>query len=149
MADKTAAADKDVSSDAELQALALDLFRTGRNAMGSPKQIAIKCFRDAAAFRDVMRQIMSNEIDVFFEDNNPLDQAHAPNLKKTHPLNLMSQAWGSIEKVRNTLAALEAAPTDTIYDLYGWGAQEVSIARFHFPEVIRKAEKAKQVAVSK
>lgn len=117
----------------DLTAIALKLF-TARMAHSqcTPEALVRTCFRDAKAFITGAADILTSGVDVFAEDNNPLDVAFAPNLKKTHPLNLMSRAWGDLKLVQNALAELEANPVAESYEPYGWGKPEVNQARVLF-----------------
>lgn len=130
------------NSDAELKAVALELFKASRVAGVSAQQIATRCFKDASAFLEVSTKVLSGSVDIFAEDNNPLDEAFAPNLKKTHPINLMSREWGSLEKVREVLSDLDQNPKLESYEKYGWGLPEVNQARMLFPAKLAKAKLA-------
>jgi hypothetical protein len=131
----------------DVTAVALELFKE-RSAQGgfSPKQLAIDCFRDATIFTEVAEEVLTEGIDLSSDDANPLDVAFAPNLKKTHPINLMSRAWGNLDKVRETLAYLDANPGCESYEPYGWGKPEINQARVLFPAVVIRA---KQCVVTK
>lgn len=122
-------------------AVALQLFKERSTQSGiSPKQLAIECFRDATAFTQVAEDIATGDVDLNSEDDNPLDVAYAPNLKRTHPVNLMSRTWGDLEKVREVINDLDANPAVESYELYEWGKPEVNQARYLFPAVINRAK---------
>lgn len=124
-----------------LTSVALELFKSRSIHQGSsPQQLAIGCFRDAKAFLAAADNVLSGEIDLSDEDTNPLDPAFAPNLKKTHPINLMSRIWGDLNKVRNVLAELDANPATDTYEPYSWGKPEVNQARALFPSVVQRAK---------
>lgn len=129
-----------------LASVALELFK-GRSLQHgvTPKQLAIGCFRDAAAFLAAAEEALSGKIDWFAEDTNPLDSAFAPNLKRTHPINLMSRAWSDLKKVQAALGELDANPAAESYDLYGWGKPEVNQARALFPAIINRARQFTEV----
>ena len=128
------------NSALDITAVALELFKERSSQIGiSPKQLAIECFRDATTFTNIAEDVMSGEIDLIAEDTNPLDVAFAPNLKKTHPVNLMSRAWGDLNQVRTVLAELDANPAAEQYAPYGWGKPEVNQARALFPAVVNRA----------
>ena len=80
-------------------------------------------------------------------DSSPLDPAFAANLKKTHPINLMSKEWGDLRKVREALKFLEENPSLEAYEELSWGKPEVNQARALFPTVVQRADShAKVVA---
>ena len=131
------------SNALDVTAVALELFKERSSQAGiSPKQLAIDCFRDATAFTTVAEDVMTGEIDPVAEDANPLDIAFAPNLKRTHPINLISRAWGDLTKVQAALAELDANPAVEFYEPYGWGKPEVNQARVLFPTVVSRAQKS-------
>lgn len=141
-----AAAEKTRDSS-QLTSVALELFKERSSHAGiSPEQLAIDCYRDATAFLATTADVLSGKIDLQFEDANPLDEAFAPNLKRTHPINLMSQAWGDLEKVRTVISVLDANPAAESYETYSWGKPEVGQARALFPAVISRA---RQLAAEK
>jgi len=124
-----------------LTSVALELFKSRSIHQGaSPRQLAIGCFRDATAFLAAADDVLSGEIDLSDEDTNPLDPAFAPNLKKTHPINLMSRVWGDLNKVRDVLDELEASPAADSYEPLSWGKPEVNQARALFPAVVHRAK---------
>lgn len=57
----------------------------------SSHQLAMTCFRDAKIFLEAAELVDAGKLDFLEEDTNPLDVAFAPNLKRTHPINLMSR----------------------------------------------------------
>lgn len=124
-----------------LPIVALELFKGRSSHQGiAPRQLAIGCFRDAAAFLAAAEDVQAGNVDWFAEDTNPLDSAFAPNLKRTHPINLMSRAWGDLKKVQSVLADLEANPAAEFYELYSWGKPEVNQARALFPAIVNRAK---------
>ena len=121
--------------------IALELFK-GRSPQSgvNPRQLAIDCFRDATVFISAAQELRSGKKDLFEEETNPLDLAYAPNLKRTHPINLMSRAWGNLQKVQAALADLDAHPSAEFYEPYGWGKPEINQARALFPAVVSRAK---------
>ena len=121
--------------------IALELFK-GRSPQSgvNPRQLAIDCFRDATVFISTAKDLQSGKKDLFEEETNPLDLACAPNLKRTHPINLMSRAWGNLQKVQAALADLDAHPSAEFYEPYGWGKPEINQARALFPAVVSRAK---------
>lgn len=130
-----------------LNSVALEVFKTRCLQPGiSPQQIAIDCFRFAKAFITAMETVASEGIPNFEEDPNPLNGAFAPNLKRTHPVNLMSKNWGDLKQLETVLAHLEAEPSADSYAPLEWGRPEVNQARALFPGVVNRV---KQFAVEK
>jgi hypothetical protein len=124
-----------------LNAVALELFKARSMHPGTtPQQLAITCFRDAQAFLKVTDQLVAGEIELVNSDANPLDVAFAPNLKRTHPINLMSREWGDIAKVQTALTDLDANPAADTYEPYSWGKPEVNQARALFPAVVQRSQ---------
>ena len=117
---------------------ALDMFKHSRIGVGSADQKAMHCFRDAAAFLKVADKISSGQLDLESIDNNPLDEAYCPNLKKTHPVNLMSRHWGSVKKVTEVYEMVRNPGVES-YEELGWGKPECNQARALFPAVIERA----------
>ena len=133
----------DMAGTQALTEIALELFKVHSLQPGvSSQQLAIECFRAAAVFKRVADDVQRNGIDQLAEDNDPLDIAFAPNLKKTHPVYLMSRAWGDLKQVQATLAELDANPAAEFYEPFGWGKPEVNQARALFPAVVNRAEKS-------
>ncbi len=135
------------ATNPKLESVALELFKARSAAqVGNPRQLAIGCFRDAKAFLATTERVLAGELDVSNDETNPLDIAFAPNLKRTHPINLMSREWGDFRKVQAALAELESDPAAEFYEPYSWGKPEVNQARALFPAV---ADRACQFANSK
>lgn len=129
-----------------LQETAFELFKQ-TNGLGSPEHRAIRCFRDAAAFITAAKKIATGEINIEVIDNNPLDDAFAQNLKKTHPINLMSRQWGNIKKVREVYEMVRN-PGVQAYEELGWGMPECNQARALFPGIIAKADEMAKKALA-
>ena len=129
-----------VSEELNRSVVALELFKA-RSVQpgGNPRQLAIACFRDAAIFLAAADEVQSGRANLF-TDESPLDVAFAPNLKRTHPINLMSRAWGDLKKVQQALADLEANPGTDFYEPYSWGKPEVNQARALFPAVVARSK---------
>lgn len=124
--------------------VALELFK-GRSVQSgiSSHQLAMNCFRDANIFLNAAAQVQAGNLDFLEAETNPLDVAFAPNLKRTHPINLMSRAWGDLAAVQKAFNDLDANPKAESYEPHGWGKPEVNQARVLFPAVLNRA---KQIA---
>jgi hypothetical protein len=133
-------AEKPMNSQ-NLTDVALDLFKErGAQSGISSHQLAMNCFRDAKIFLDAAELVHSGKLNFLEEDTNPLDVAFAPNLKRTHPINLMSRAWGNLAAVHKAFNDLDANPKAESYEPHGWGKAEVNQARALFPAVIQRAK---------
>jgi hypothetical protein len=123
-----------------LVTVALELFKGRSQQPGiSPRQLAMTSFRDARIFLDAAEEALDQKLDDLSDDANPLDIAYAPNLKRTHPINLMSRAWGNLDSVKSVLAYLDAHPKADSYEPHSWGKPEVNQARALFPAVVNRA----------
>ena len=132
-------ADKSTTNP-KLSDVALDLFKVRSTQSGvNTHQLAITCFRDAKIFLDAAQQVHSGHLEIEDDDANPLDIAFAPNLKRTHPINLMSRAWGDLQAVQKALVYLDANPKADFYEPHNWGKPEVNQARALFPAVVDRA----------
>lgn len=126
-----------------LENVAFELFKSMHMFPGSPEQHAIRCYRNAAAFISMSEKIQLGEVNPTAISNEVLADAYAPNLKKTHPINLMSKEWGSVKKVKEAFAEIKN-PEVKEYELYGWKESEINTARRLFPPMLeREAELAK------
>lgn len=133
---------------------AFDLFRTTRTPHGSAEQQAIRCFRDATAFLKIAGKFSSGEMSIEAIDNNPLDEANAPNLKKTHPANLISrkgvegkeQLDKRLTMILEIYEIVKSVEVKKVEDL-NWGEPECNQARAIFPAVLERAELLKRSAV--
>lgn len=138
------ATDKNIDTETQTLAekLAFEIFKTTPHAAGNAEKCAMQSFRAAKAFLEVQTQLSSGKLNIYAIDDNPLDDAFAPNLKRNHPINLMSKEWGSLEKVKKVMKDLDENPTASTYETYGWGPAEVMQARTLFPFKLEKIGKA-------
>lgn len=117
-------------------------FMKHRNSNGSAEQLAIRCFRDATAFLKIADKFATGVLSIEAIDNDPLDEAHAPNLKKTHPVNLVSRRFGSVAKVAEIWQMIKNPDVVKLEEL-NWGLQECNQARAIFPAVLEKVQSLK------
>jgi hypothetical protein len=116
---------------------AFELFKA--SAFGvSPKMLAIRCYRAAQEFCDAEDEILNGTVSISVIDNNPMDDAFAPNLKKTHPVNLISKKWGDLKKAMEAWQHVKNLSVNA-YEPYGWEMPECNTARALFPSVIKRA----------
>lgn len=150
-------------SDLELTDIALEFV--SKRAVQAPvtKTLVEQCFREAQIFLDVATAAEGNLLDLG-EVINPLDEADAPNLRKNHPLRVISRSaytdpktghcdvargmnriaeiWAEIQKLPANLDkdfVLESKGLD-------WSVAEINLARTHLPAVLDRAEKLKVAA---
>lgn len=123
----------------QLQEIALTFAAERSTQHGLTRGMAISCFRDAKTFMEVANEALSGKLDSK-EGLTALDAAFAPNLKRSHPINLMSSEWGDLEKVKKVLDDLNQNVAADRYEPLEWGKQEVNQARALFPAVIERAK---------
>jgi hypothetical protein len=132
----------DATKVAEIKIIAIELFKVRSGLPGaSAQQLATGCVRDAMIFVHTFNEAITGGDRLLAEDSDPLDTAFAPNLSKTHPINLMSRARGNLQKVQLALADLEANPAAEFYETYNWGKPEINQARALFPAVILRSKR--------
>lgn len=150
-------------ADLELTDIALEFV--SKRAVNSPvtKTMVEQSFREAQIFLDVATAAEGNLLDLG-EVINPLDEADAPNLRKNHPLRVISRSayidpktgqcdvakgmnciaeiWSEIQKLP---ANLDKGFVFEFKGL-GWPVAEINLARTHLPAVIERGEKLKVAA---
>ena len=127
-----------------LTSVALELFKARSLQPGiNPQRIAVECLRDARSFLQAADDFLSGKSQRDLE-SSPLDDAFAPNLKKTHPINLMSSTWGDLKQVERILDELAADPSIDSYTQFGWGKSEINQARVLFPSVVNRVKQFQQ-----
>lgn len=122
---------------AQLEQLAFRLFadRSGRIVNRSAEVLAVQCFADAEKFLGIAAKIRAGEPLTKKPTGPQLSDCSAPNLKPTHPLNMVSQRFGdpSLMQVRKLHARIEKDPTLEAIPELDWGKAEVNTARAIFP----------------
>lgn len=143
----------------ELEALAFEIY-SKRVAIGPTKRSgeeeAVDAYRKADAFLSVRKKIRAGELKPKPSESSQLANCCAPNLPRSHPLNLVAQTYtdrkvggaqsqGDINKVRRIYAWLEKNPEqpnnpDAIvprlnreFPDLSWTAHEIATAREVFP----------------
>lgn len=71
---------------------------------------ALDAYKQAEAFASVRRRVKAGELKQQ-ADKSPLADCYAQNLRRTHPINLVSQKYGSLERVRRIGKWLNENPT--------------------------------------
>jgi hypothetical protein len=132
---------------AELNAMAFEIYKD-RVAMGakcSHDQEALAAFKMAEAFVKVRTAIAKGDVKPRDMEASVLSNCRAPNLRKTHPYNLVSQVDGDLARVKQIHAWLEKNPTpetepqelvhrlNRAFSDLGWDLPAVNVARQIFP----------------
>lgn len=123
----------------ELQQRAFELFTARRAAIGlqvDAVELAKACYRDARSFLEVSSKVDAGEISIDLPKGPQLSDCCAPNLKPTHPINLVSQRFGSLQRVRDVFERLDRDPTMDSLPEYEWGPVEVNCARSLLPSFV-------------
>lgn len=141
MADnKPAVATAPSANDADaVQQVALKLYaeRSGRGK-ADPREIALQAFRDAEVFTEVSALYRADKLPVPAAQD-PRAICFAPNLKKTHPYNMVSRQHGDLNRVARIYSQLEANPTIEAFEELEWDAPTTSLARTLFPSYLDKS----------
>ena len=120
----------------ELESLAFEIFKETvakipANRLG--EQVAIEAYRKAEAFLKIRDRVRSGEPLVKQADGPQLCDASAPNLKKTHPHNLVSKRFGDLAKVNRIAKWLGDNPTTETSEEMDWDAPTTALARVLLP----------------
>lgn len=108
---------------------------------------ALLAYRQAESFLAARKRVKAGELNRRAPEGPQLADCYCPNQPRVHPHNLVSQHWGSLEKVNRVHRWLEANPdTDAEFyferlrnefpELHQWGEPEVNIARAVFPAYV-------------
>lgn len=134
----------------ELDELAFEIFskRVAGNIVLHAEQLAIEAYRKAEAFLKVKKQIRSGGIKSVAPEELPGADCRAPNLRKRHPINLISRVDGDLALAARINAWLERNPTPErdpqelatrlnreFADL-GWDLETISRARDILPAYV-------------
>ena len=141
MADNNKPETKEASQ--QLDAVALRLFaeRSSHASGRNVEYVAVQAYRDAETFLKVQAGFKGGKY-AEKKETRILNDSFAPNLKKTHPHNLVSQEYGDINRVKEICAKLEHDPTMEVYSDLDWDKPTTSIARTIFPQYVKAAELA-------
>jgi hypothetical protein len=128
---------KDTSDRVEQLATRLFADRTARYPGGQATEAAVlACYRDAEVFLQTLQKIQSGELSAKAPEGPQLADAHCPNLKPTHPLNMVSQRYGNLDRVRELHAKLTADPKIEELPDMDWDKHAVQTARDVFPAYV-------------
>ena len=137
-----------MAENKELDSLAFDIF--ARRIAAQPinrnaEHEALEAYRKAEAFITVRDSVRSGALVPAKLSGPQLCDCSAPNLKRTHPHNLVSQAFGDLAKVNRIKAWLDKNPTpesdpselvvkcNREFPELGWDLPAVNTARAVFP----------------
>ena len=98
----------------ELDALAFELFKSAAAAhpvKRGGQNVAVDAYRKAEAFLAVRDRIRAGELAPQEPGGPKLADCCAPNLRRTHPHNLVSQRLGDLAKVHRIKQWLDRNPT--------------------------------------
>jgi hypothetical protein len=131
------------NQDEALEKYAFGLFvhRSAGIQRRSAEVLTKECFRDAEAFINTSRKILAGEMDTKPPEGPQLSDVSAPNLKPTHPLNMVSKRFNpqpssALERVKLIHNRLLKDPTLEAIAEYDWGKAEVLTAREVFPAYV-------------
>ena len=98
----------------ELDRLAFEIFAAGlaaRPIHRGAEQEAIASYRAAESFLAVRQRVRAGELKTVAPTGPQLADVSAPNLSRTHPLNLVSREFGSLSRVQTIGTWLANNPT--------------------------------------
>ena len=128
-----------LTRDEFLERRAFELFIARRAQLGlrgDAEQIAAECYHDAEAFLKVFHRVRAGEDPTARPAVPQLSDCCAPNLKPTHPVNMVSQRFGTLEQVQRIHTRLQADQELTALPEFEWGAAEIHTARALFPAFV-------------
>lgn len=135
----------------ELDEIALQIYAQRPSASRiSGESDALDCYRRADAFMAVRAKVRKGELKAAKPTGPQLADCSAPNLRKNHPLNLVSSRYGDLARVSRIAQWLEAHPTperdpeelviafNREHGGLDWALPEISTARLVFPTYATK-----------
>lgn len=144
---------KTTGANSELDEFAFEIFK--QSVANSPvnrggEQHARAAYAKAEAFLAVRERVRAGEMKPAKQDGPKLCDVSAPNLRRTHPHNLVSQRFGDLAKVNRIAKWLDQNPTpesnpDELVDRLkyeftdlDWDLPTINVARTIFPEYVGK-----------
>ena len=131
--------DKTPARDDVIEQRAFQLFSARRAQLGLrglAEQIAAECYRDAEAFLTVAERVRAGEAPAAKPTGPQLADCCAPNLKATHPINMVSQRFGKLDRVQEIHDRLQTDEKLDSLPEYDWGLSEIHTARTLFPAFV-------------
>ena len=101
------------------------------------ERLALASYRKAESFLSVRGRVRSGELEATEPTGPQLADCSAPNLKKTHPHNLVSQRFGDLKRVEQIKAWLDKNPTAETYPELDWDVPTTNVARTIFPAYVK------------
>lgn len=101
----------DKQSTSELDDLAFRIYAERVSSGRGGEHIAVDAYRKAADFVAVRDKMRAGELNPQKPVGPQLADCSSPNLPKSHPYNLVSQRFGSLERVAKVKAWLDKNPT--------------------------------------
>lgn len=98
----------------ELDQFAFEIFKqavASSPASRGGEQQAMAAYRKAEAFMAIRDRVRSGDTKTVKPDGPALTDCFAPNLKRSHPHNLVSQKFGDLAKVNRISQFLDKNPT--------------------------------------
>lgn len=142
----------DTKPNIELDSFAFEIFKEAvakSPASRGGEQQARAAYVKAEAFMAVRDKVRAGELKAVKPDGPVLADCCAPNLKRTHPFNLVSQRFGSLEKVNRIAAFLDKNPTpegepdeliakvNREFPDLSWDLPAINTARTIFPAYVK------------
>lgn len=128
----------------ELKRVSCELFAASFAMAGgriNPEALSDAAIGAAAVFLTRFNKFKAGEI-VFDRLEDALADVHAPNLRPTHPVNLVSQKFGKVDRLKDIWAMLEKVPeTAESWDEFpDWKKADISTAKVLIPAALKRAE---------
>lgn len=97
----------------EIDTIALEIFSkfVAAQPTRSGEQMAIGAYRAAEQFLAVRARVRAGELQPAKVEGPQLSEASCPNQRPTHPVNLVSQRFGNLEKANRIRVWLSQNPT--------------------------------------
>lgn len=133
----------------ELDEFAFEIFKqaVARSPVNrGGEQQARAAYQKAEAFLAVRERVRAGDLKAVKQEGPVLTDCWAPNLKRSHPHNLVSQKLGDLNKVNRIAKFLEQNPTpesdpdelvsrvNREFPDLGWDLPTINTARVVFPE---------------
>jgi hypothetical protein len=138
---------KETKAFDDLDSLAFEIYsaRLAHPQQRGGEHVAIDSYRQAETFLSVRDRARGGKLKAKADDGSTLADCSAPNLRQTHPHNLVSQRFGDLVKVNRIKAWLdknptpESAPEELVgrinreFPELSWDLPTVNTARAIFP----------------
>ncbi len=136
----------------EVDAMAFEIFkdRVAGGMKRQPEQEAILAFKLAEAFVRTRNSIARGDVKTSEPEGIRLAEVSCPNQKRTHPINLVSQRYGNLDRAQKINAWLakhptpESEPEELVHSLnkefpdLSWDLPQINTARAVLPAYAAK-----------